>query len=313
MQATLDGNCTEDYYRPSELEEHFDTHALEWTEDPASLCEHLPTKARRTWIQENLEGSFQSGASIFSVLCKKGEAPQLLEPLAGILRDPRMICDGVGQKLLNNIDWLVLADKGKVQASPQGSEAPDSFMKRLGHMVSSFFARRKRTIFFDAGGTRFMDAMNFFTSQYEKRGIQFSEIYVWEAVPQGREAYWEGTPPEVRSKWQPRLTFYDGIPISADPTSWHNPLRRIVASCEPEDFCAFKLDIDTPSVEGSIVQELIESPAVVKVLDEFFFEQHVSGLMQLFGWGPDVDGTFADSYKIFTQLRKMGLRAHSWV
>lgn len=294
---------------PSLLEKEWYSHVLNWTADPVSLCDHL--SERSTWLRENEDGKLQSGGSVFSRLCKKGEAPQLLEPLAGILRDPRMICEGVDQELASSTDWLVLADQGEAKAPRQGS-----FIGHLLDLASSFFRRGKQgkqRIFFDAGGTRFMDAMNFFTSQYGERGLEFDKIYVWEAVPQGRDAYWADTPPEVRSKWEHRLTFYDGIPISADENAWHNPLQRILANCQPDDFCGFKLDIDTPSVEGPIVQQLLQSPAVVKVLDEFFFEHHVSGLMQLYGWGPDVQGTFADSYKIFTQLRKMGLRAHSWI
>jgi hypothetical protein len=171
---------------------------------------------------------------------------------------------------------------------------------------------KAKKIFFDAGGTRFMDAMNYFTSGYQKRGIVFDKIYVWEATAQGTEAYWEGTPAAVREEWEPRLTFYDGVPCTEEPNHEHNPPSRILKECAPEDFCSFKLDIDTPSVELPIVQQLLNDSKFGEVLDEFFFEHHVTGMMENYGWG-NVNGTVADSYDIFGKLRQMGVRAHSWI
>jgi len=291
LKASLGGVCTEDSYQPSQLEQEFATHASEWTGEAGSLCEHLG--ARSAWIRENREDNLTSGDAIFSRLCKKGKSPELLEPLAGILRDPRFICDSTDFDREFSIDWLVLADDGRLSPTSEFGTA--------------------KSILFDAGGSRFMDSMQFFTSHYEQRGIVFDRIYVWEASRQGIEAYWSGTPPEVRHKWEERLTFYDGVPVTTDADGEHNPPRRILADCRPEDFCAFKLDIDTPSVELAIVKQLLASPAVTSVLDEFFFEHHVYGLMQQYGWGSDVNGSFRDSYKMFTQLRKMGVRAHSWI
>jgi len=148
--------------------------------------------------------------------------------------------------LLFSIDWLVLADDKSVGL------APDS-----------------KRYFFDAGGTRFMDAMHFFTSKYQERGIVFDHIYVWEAVHQTVEAYWAGTPPTTRAFWEPRLSFFNGVPVTADLADMtNNPVNRIHQLCGVKDFCAFKLDIDTPSVELQIVQQLLASPTLGEVLDE---------------------------------------------
>jgi len=74
------------------------------------------------------------------------------------------------------------------------------------------------------------------------------------------------------------------------------------------------LDIDTPSIELPLVQQLLDAPQQTgDTLDEFFFEHHVEGLMQYFGWYLDVNGTFAHSYDMFSSLREMGVRAHSWI
>lgn len=284
LNATLAGLCTEDHYTPSLLEQQFAAHPLEWTASKEALCHNLDW--RHDWIRENMDGNLLSGDAIFSRLCKRGEAPQLLEPLAGLLRDPRVICDGTSHKEIESIEWLVLADHG--------------------------IQRGGKNVLFDAGGTHFMDAMTFFVEQYEKRGIVLDKIYVWEANFQGVESYWRDTLPEVRQKWESRLTFYDGIPISADSNAEHNPVRKLLAECQPEDFCAFKLDVDSPGVESSVVEQILASTQAAAVLDEFFFEHHVNGLMQQYGW-QECNGTFADSYNMFTRLRQMGVRAHSWI
>ncbi|CAE8630843.1 unnamed protein product [Polarella glacialis] len=291
LSAALDEVCTEDYYQPSDFEAQFHTNALAWTRDEKELCEKLGQPAKQ-WMDQNKAGRL-TDASVFSRLCKKGHAVQLIEPLAGILRDPRFLCPGFEPSLEFSIEWLVLADD---KVLPR----PDS--KRL---------------FFDAGGSHFMDAMHFFTSAYQQRGVLFDHAFVWEAEKQGQEAYWSGVPVEVRQFWEPRVTFYDGVPVSAEPGDQNNPVERIYELCGPDDFCAFKLDIDTPSVELAIVQQLISSPKkTAKSLNELFFEHHVHGLMQKYGWagaGPGINGTFLDSYDLFSKLRRIGVRAHSWI
>jgi len=287
LLATSDmAGCSEDSYIPSNLEKGFAQNANSWTKSAPKLCSHL-----EEWVTENLAGKHEAGPK-FSRLCKQGQPMQVIEPLAGILRDPRVFCPSTGIDMVLSVDWLVFADSGS---------AP---------MV----ATSKRYLF-DAGGTRFMDAMHFFTSKYQERGIVFDHVYVWEAVMQGTETYWAGVPAETRSFWEPRLTFYDGVPVTADPADQeNNPVNRIHQLCTEKDFCAFKLDIDTPSVELPIVQQLIAQADATKAsLDEFFFEHHVHGLMQGWGWGDSVEGSFADSYNLFTQLRQMGVRAHSWI
>jgi len=275
--------CTADAYTPSALEQQWSQDADTWTADH---CKHMKETDAKSWINGNTAGPFDP--NIFSTVCRKGKVPQFIEPLAGILRDPRAGCFGGWSKEMS-VDWLVFP-------SSQG-------------LTAGAKAR-----FYDAGGSHFNDAMRFFLQTYSDHGIVFDEVYAWEMNKQGVETYWSGVAPETRAFWEPRLTFYDGVGVTAAKDSEHNPVARIFKSCAPEDFCAMKLDIDTPSVELPLVQQLLNTPDETKVkLDEFFFEHHVHGVMQKHGWGQKVAGTFADSYKIFGDLRKLGVRAHSWV
>jgi hypothetical protein len=278
--------CEHDEYKSSPLEQEFRENINSWAADKGAkkACAHMEGRTDR-WIN-SLNGTEPASLDVFSNMCKKGHHPQLIEPLAGVLRDPRFPCAG-GSKYKYSIEWLLLADN------------------------TTF---RGKKLFFDAGGTRFSDATMFFANSYEERGLLFDHIYVWEAQAQGNEAYWEGVPAHVRAKWEPRVTFYNGIPVSAEKGHTHNVVERIFDMCGTDDFCAFKLDIDTPSVELPLAQQLLANPQKTSAaLNEFFFEHHVHGSMQYNGWGEHVDGTFADSIDIFTKLRQMGVRSHSWI
>ena len=96
-----------------------------------------------------------------------------------------------------------------------------------------------------------------------------------------------------------------------------DPLTFIKHLTKPKDFVVF--DIDSPLVEIALVKQLMADPQLVELVDEFYFENHVSGSpMQWHGWG-DLQNSSADlsslpeSYKLFTFLREHGIRAHSWV
>jgi len=291
MQATLaDRICVADAYIPSTLEQGFFENTLSWTSTEKALCEHLNESIVSAWIAQN-KGLAAASPEIFSRLCKRGQPMQLLEPLSGLLRDPRVFCSHSPRFLHSHlflIEHLTLAD---------------SIAKQVG----------ARNLFFDAGGSRFTDALAFFANAYALRGIEFDKLFVWEADRQG-ESYWKGVPAKVRKHWEPRLVFHDGVKVSAVPGDQHNVVTLIYRVCRPLDFCALKLDIDEPLVERALVQQLLSSPGETGAkLDEFFFEHHVHGLAEEWWGHHQVDGTFADSYRLFRQLRELGVRAHSWI
>jgi hypothetical protein len=50
-------------------------------------------------------------------------------------------------------------------------------------------------------------------------------------------------------------------------------LKRIAA---PEDYVVFKLDIDNSKIEAMFVEQLLASPELLALVDDFFFEHHVN-------------------------------------
>mmetsp|Transcript_129327 Transcript_129327/g.326536 ORF Transcript_129327/g.326536 Transcript_129327/m.326536 type:complete len:718 (-) Transcript_129327:2-2155(-) len=285
--------CERNEYIPSSLESDFAAKAEELTSNRTAMCARLNHDVRSSWLRQ-IRGCEGFSTQVFSTLCRQGQAPQLIEPLAGLLRDPRTICEGRGYA--HFADWLLFA--GSAPLSNVG-----------------------RRIFFDVGGSRFRDAMQFFIAEYRAHGIEFDEIYVWTANKQGGEAYWKGTPEELRGAVQPRLTLFDGVLVTAEPGGVHNPVSKIFDVCQDTDFCVFKLDMDSPTSEMSLVAQILEfSRRRGPLIDELFFKHHVRGPMESLGRqgarhlaGERLEETFADSYALFSSLRTLGIRAHSWI
>ena len=159
---------------------------------------------------------------------------------------------------------------------------------------------------FDAGGNSYASGTKWFVEEYQKRGVPLDKIFVWEVMKQ--PDYFDGVPTEIKQK----IHLFDGVPVSDDMNSPNNPVNRLATECSEGDFCVLKLDIDTPILENNLLHQLLGGSAKGKV-DEFFFEEHVHGRMQGFGWGENVLGTFFGTYKALRQLREAGIRAHSWV
>ena len=61
--------------------------------------------------------------------------------------------------------------------------------------------------------------------------------------------------------------------VSADIKSEQNPLTLIKSIAKPA-FVAFKLDIDTSSIEIPLFLQLLEDPVAYNTVDEFLFELH---------------------------------------
>jgi hypothetical protein len=77
----------------------------------------------------------------------------------------------------------------------------------------------------------------------------------------------------------------------------------------------FKLDIDHAQSETAILQALLDDPQASALVDEFFFEYHVTFGEMLRYWKSQADPSksLADAFALFYKLRQRGWRAHSWV
>ena len=85
-------------------------------------------------------------------------------------------------------------------------------------------------------------------------------------------------------------------------------------------FVAFKLDIDQNEIENTVATSLIawheQYPFIRSGQFEFFFEQHVDLPMMRKYWkktATESGRKIGESYDLFLQMRKLGIRAHGWV
>lgn len=214
-----------------------------------------------------------------------------IEPLVSFLRHPLYLCFSSTEQYRVNKDYMLLAHPGLTNA---GSKRIKKYMFDAG--ASSY---RK-----GAGGA----STSWFIETYRKNGVEFDDMFCWEAQGNQQQLLRE-YPFDILLK-----THYFVVPVSARKDAFHNILNWIRYKATEEDFVVFKLDIDTPEVESALAEQLL-NPEIAKLVDEFFFEDHVSkSPMEDHGWSHVAKHhDLAHSIVYFQKLRKLGIRAHSWV
>jgi hypothetical protein len=213
-----------------------------------------------------------------------------IEPLMGMLRHPRAICLSPDFGDVIRKDWLIL---------PHESYFPRS--------------RDGRTIMFDLGASLYKSgsggaSQDWFVNEYAARGLAFDHIYAWEASSLAAQDIFRDIPKKLLHK----ISYYN-VPVEKDPNGLHNPIRVLKEAATIGDYVVVKLDIDNGPIEMSLMKQLMADDAAIKLVDELFFEQHTSGSPMIQYWGGSVIGDIVESYELFSQLRKRGIRAHSWV
>ena len=237
-----------------------------------------------------------------------------VEPLISFLRHPQALCINTGPDIYsgNWIHKLLLRRHAWTKNVFDKSYMVVPFVDE----VSTHDAYKW---LFDAGASTY-DAgaggasQSWFVDTYRKRGIEFDRIIGWEAALTDPRKQWSTVPADIKRK-----TSWYNIPATAIKGDPDNPLTFIKELVSVEDYVVFKLDIDTPAVEVALVQQLMKDEELLELIDEFYFEHHVSGSpMQWHGWGDLTKsktalGHIQNSYDIFTFFRQRGIRAHSWV
>jgi len=211
-----------------------------------------------------------------------------LEPLLPPMRHPRFCFDGA---LLMDLSYLVHDFKT---------------------MCLNLTARSK-TVFVDLGasltfhGAEDQPAFRLI-ELYRKFGFHFDHIYAYEKTQGDVHELYSSIPEHLQPSYH-----WINTGVETEYSSKLNPLRMLAEHFTAEDFIVLKLDVDTPSVEVRLVQQLLETEELSGLIDQFYFEHHVL-LEELRGaWGEGVQGSVADSLKLFHSLRTRGIPAHFWV
>lgn len=243
--------------------------------------------------------------------CDSGEAASLpfkvgalhtsyIEPLFGYMRHPKMfLSDGEDPDYANKEYMIVdkwalhhLHTRWRLDAE---AERP------------AIFIDMGASTYFTGGGSA---SQNWFVGMSECMCVPFTRMHLWEGKSRKASIFWEQVPGFLLPQYQ----FYNRK-LSSNHTSFHNPLNHLLAQASPGDVVVVKVDFDSPKVERSIIDTIMDIPDLYKFIDELYFEYHVPlGRMRSI-WGKDVDptATVAMALDVFTELRKRGVRAHSWV
>ena len=145
---------------------------------------------------------------------------------------------------------------------------------------------------------------------YASRGFHFDRILAWEAQRHAPQDIFAQYPTDVFG----RVSYYN-IPADPEEGARGNPLRVLKQLTRKEDFVVIKIDIDNDPVELAFIQQILHDPAISELIDELYFEHHVSGHpLHKESWGAAQKlMNMSQSYTIFSRLRELGIRAHSWV
>eukprot|EP00614_Pseudopedinella_elastica_P013744 CAMPEP_0172585078 /NCGR_PEP_ID=MMETSP1068-20121228/4548_1 /TAXON_ID=35684 /ORGANISM="Pseudopedinella elastica, Strain CCMP716" /LENGTH=474 /DNA_ID=CAMNT_0013379421 /DNA_START=40 /DNA_END=1464 /DNA_ORIENTATION=+ len=219
-----------------------------------------------------------------------GQIP--IEPLVGNLRHPRHHCQG---------DYHM--DKDYMLSFSASEVIPP-----LDPLV-------RRAFLFDLGASTYDEGLggasqSWFVESYASKGIVFDRIFAWEATVYEPSKIFDPVPSHVIN----RLTYFN-VPADPRPGAKHNPLRLLMEVATPEDFVVIKIDIDYSPVESALIQQIQETLKLHNLIDELYYEHHVSGHpLHWTNWGRSVGkATIDQSFGNFTKLREAGIRAHSWV
>lgn len=139
-----------------------------------------------------------------------------------------------------------------------------------------------------------------------RRGINFTDIYAFELAVNAPKDVWESVPEDL-------LPYYHYINVGVSTQGKYNPWNILRAIAKPEDFVVIKLDIDSPWIENTLVDQVLDDPSLFSLIDEMTYEHHTY-IPEMVRWWKITGGnlTLASTYSLFTDLRTRGIRMHSW-
>ncbi|KAK3259484.1 hypothetical protein CYMTET_31519 [Cymbomonas tetramitiformis] len=224
---------------------------------------------------------------------------EFIEPLIGTGRGP----------LLNDHIGCTAPDKLSHHTVPRMRVLSGDFLLMQSGKTPNFDQIHPgRNLLFDLGASVWQQSSRFLSCLYHRRGIWFDASYAWEATVYDPKYVWQNVPIEFRPNFH-----YFNIPVSSEPEHVDNPLTLLKKVATPEDFVAFKLDIDANSIEMALMTQIMEDETLFSLIDELYFEYHFQGEWHaLLGWGNTNETNMTHALKMFQTIRQKGIRMHFW-
>lgn len=204
-----------------------------------------------------------------------------IEPAVGLLRSP------LAAPCITSNDALDVQDREYLYLAPPA--------------LTNDYPGRK--VLFDLGtGTSFSSSLLWFVEGYSNKGVEFDEIWCWEAAETGAHDYWKSVPDEQVSK----LHFYNTY--ASDEAGPAAPLGILQKTFQQGDFVVVKLDIDNEVLENKIMQQLKH---LRHMIGEIFFEKHFDAVEMRPYFG-SLNTNYSATLLMFHEYRELGLRLHYW-
>ena len=245
-----------------------------------------------------------------------------IEPTASIARDPRKCWEPRTWRYTQSKEHLLPLTHAAAYrtrpATPSSSRGarPRAILFDAGATIPLIAGEQGReatgaTLGGTAGGkeTRQWSGTAWLYKWYKARGITFERVYAWE--PRRQAVDFAALEPGFAKA----LVFHNRGCVGKEGHP-DNPLTVIARECRPEDLCVLKLDIDSEKHELLINSQLLGSPPLMALVDEYYFEHHVqNSVMAAQGLGhrprPGVND-LESWYQMVTAARQRGLRMHFW-
>ena len=239
---------------------------------------------------------------------------QEIEPLIGLLRDPLTLCPHQDIPSALRMDG-----ENAVQSKRFFLLGPSAPYHNLSSLVTPIvpwlYKEGSQKIIFDLGSSYFngveeqatagsMIGTRWFYEYFRLHSLSFDRIIAFEAREYKPQAYWNQIPDDVMGL----LTF---INRGVETTGKFNPWNILKSIAKVDDYVIIKLDIDTPTLENELINQVLNDISISSLIDEMFFEMHVTVNEMLPFWGR-AGGELKDSYILFRKLREAGIRMHSW-
>lgn len=255
----------------------------------------------------------------------KAEVTHFIEPLIGLLRDPFTICPRLNYSLIPSALYDVANGQSKrfILMSISAPFYIHSSWKDLQNVEDIYvdakvknrniplwmYQRQKFTegknninindsknILFDLGSSYFGSwggdttaaAGLWFYEYYKRFNAKFDRIIAFEYSPLNQTLAWEQLPDDV-------FPVYTLINVGVAESGKFNPWTTLTAIARPYDHVVVKLDIDNPTIENGLINQILNDSSVHSLIDEFFFEHDVSAKEMMPYWGTP-PSTLKDSY-----------------
>jgi hypothetical protein len=241
---------------------------------------------------------------------------QVIEPLIGLLRDPLSICPRInGDNVPLNLYLDVEHDIQSKRFFLLGPSAPHSRLSgKLPPIAPWLFQSGSQKILLDIGSSYFISSDGnttgphvgpwWFYEYFRTKSLKFDRVFAYEYQQIPPQTFWEQVPDDVLAS----LTF---INVGVEESGKFNPWNTLQSIARPHDYVVVKLDIDTPSLETALIQQLVNNESLRSLIDELFFEMHVTVIEMKKHWGNPA-GQLKTTYELFSEFRKYGVRMHSW-